>query len=402
MMRLQNFAAVLNLRQLAVKALNGSLAVAVALAVISFITIPSQAQSTYRLLYTFTSTDGGSYSNLVRLPSGKLYGTTISGVAQGAIFELANRQQTVLYSFTGGADGSQPYAGLIQDAAGNFYGTTYSSSSPSTFGAVFKLDSSGTFTVLHTFLGGTDGANPYAGVIRDSAGNLYGTTYRGGSFNDGTVFKIDAAGNETLLHTFAGGADGANPVGNLYEDAAGNLYGTTFNGGLNNSSNGVLFKIDAAGTFSVLHTFLGTSGTRVDCGNPFAGVIQDKAGNLYGSTFYGGVTDTGCIYRLAPSGRETVLYSFGMVPDGSNPTGLIQDPSGNLYGTTSAGGAGENGIVFKLDKSGSETILYTFTGGFDGGQPYNSLVRDSTGNLYGTASTGGPSNYGTVFELTFP
>jgi uncharacterized repeat protein (TIGR03803 family) len=387
------------------RSLTAALTLAITLVVVTCAP-PVHAQSTFKLLYTFSGPPnaGQPFSNLVRLPSGKLYGTTIGGgtFKYGTVFELANRKQTVLYSFTGGIDGEQPYAGLIQDAVGNLYGTTYGSSSTATFGAVFKLDTNGNLTVLHSFLGGTDGANPYAGVIRDAAGNLYGTTYRGGSFDQGTVFKIDAAGNETLLYTFTGGADGANPVGGLFEDKAGNLYGTTFGGGLNNQSNGTLFKIDTTGTFSVLHTFLGTSGTRLDCGNPFAGVLQDKAGNFYGSTLQGGTNDGGCLFRLAPSGKETVLYSFSMVPDGSNPTGLIQDPAGNLYGTALAGGAGENGIVFKLDKTGKETILYTFTGGSDGGQPYNSLVRDSAGNLYGTAATGGSSNYGTVFELTFP
>jgi uncharacterized repeat protein (TIGR03803 family) len=286
---------------------------------------------------------------------------------------------------------------LIQDAAGNLYGTTYSSSSTSTFGAVFKLDTSGTFTVLHSFTGSPDGHGPATGVIRDAAGNLFGTTYLGGTFDQGTVYKVDANANETVLYSFTGGTDGANPVGGLVEDAAGNLYGTTYNGGASNS-NGTVFKLDLSGTLTVLHTFAGSP----DCGNPFATMIRDKFGNLYGSTFYGGTIDNGCLFKVAPSGRETVLYSFNPVPDGGNPTGLVQDASGNLYGTTNVGGSGESGIVFKVDKTGKETILYTFTGASDGAAPYAGLIRDSAGHLYGTTASAGAFNLGTVFELTFP
>jgi uncharacterized repeat protein (TIGR03803 family) len=322
-------------------------------------------------------------------------GVVATPSAQAQAFEIL---YTFTGTFTGGADGWGPN-GLIRDAAGNLYGTTQYGGNSSCFGGcgtVFKLDTAGTETVLYTFTGGTDGANPVASLIRDSAGNLYGTTYGGGASNLGTVFKLDTTGTETVLHSFTGAPDGANPTAALVRDAAGNLYGTTFAGGLA-SGTGTVFKLDATGTETVLHTF---SGYPTDGARPTAALIRDAAGNLYGTTSVGGASkfDGGTVFKLDTSGTETVLYSFCCI--GSGPTaGLLRDAAGNLYGTN----PGLNqfyGSVFKLDITGTVTGLHNFTGS-DGAHPTAGLVRDGAGNLYGTASGAG-CRYGlcgTVFRL---
>lgn len=251
-----------------------------------------------------------------------------------------------------------------------------------------------TFTVLHSFTGSTaDGANPTAGLVRDPAGNLYGTTAFGGLtncsvFGDvgcGTVFKLDPSGNETVLHMFTG-ADGAFPAGGLLMDAAGNLYGTTVNGGsagfCRNFGCGTVFKLDPSGNFTVLHAFVESS----DGGNPTAGLIIDAAGNLYGTAGFGGDFGPGAVFKLDASGNETTLHSFSG-PDGREPSApLIMDAGGNLYSTTFRGGAADLGNVFKLDPSGNLTVLHDFTGLADGGNPAAGLIMDAAGNLYGTTN----------------
>lgn len=270
---------------------------------------------------------------------------------------------TVLYNFTGGTDGAIPDTDLTSDAAGNLYGTTYTGGSFNGgcyeslgCGVVFKLDPAGNETVLHAFGGGSDGNKPYSGVVQNAAGNLYGTTRYGGTFAGemcriyggcGVVFKIDPAGKETVLHSFTGGSDGAFPyTGLLLLDAAGNLYGTTTNGGKCATSFGcgVVFKLDPAGNETVLHTFTGNDGV-----GPFGGLTRDAAGNLYG-TAGGGSGSYGVIFKLDPNGEETVLYAFTGGLDGAYPqAGVVSDAAGNLYGTTEQGGdtscsvAGSNG-----------------------------------------------------------
>jgi uncharacterized repeat protein (TIGR03803 family) len=228
-------------------------------------------------------------------------------------------------------------------------------------GVVFKLSPTGTETVLHTFTGGADGASPVADLIRDAEGNLYGTaaTGGGGTCNQfvppgcGTVFKLGPSGTETVLHSFTG-ADGATPVAGLVRDAAGNLYGTTYTGG---ADYGVVFKVSATGTETVLHSF-----TLADGAVPRAGLLRDAAGNLYGTTEIGGATSTcappqgcGVVFELircdtAPTGYDfKVLHTFTGGADGASPlAGLVQDVGGNLYGTADAGGSGQSGVVFRL------------------------------------------------------
>jgi len=308
-------------------------------------------------------------NGLIADSAGNLYGTTSGGGAsyKGVVFKLApDGTETVLHSFPGfPSDGNSPYAGLIADSAGNLYGTTLSRDSVSHAGVVFKLAPNGTAgwteTVLHSFTGfPTDGALPYAGLIADSAGNLYGATTGGGASGQGVVFKLAPDGTETVLHAFTGGSDGAYPgVGPLIADSAGNLYGTTTGGGggPGASGQGVVFKLSPDGTETVLHSFtLGSGG-----GGPLAGLIADSAGNLYGTTQVGGASGQGVVFKLAPNGTggwtESVLYSFTGGSDGGQPFygSLIADGAGNLYGTTVGGGASGAGVVFKLSGTGFVT-----------------------------------------------
>ncbi|HEV2379439.1 MAG TPA: choice-of-anchor tandem repeat GloVer-containing protein [Terriglobia bacterium] len=336
-----------------------------------------------------------------------------------AVISLAQTRSTapsysVLYNFTGGADGANPYAGLVADGVGNLYGTTSAGGdltgcSGYGCGVAFKLDPSGKETVLNTFSGGADGSSPEAGLIRGASANLYGTTFGGGAYGAGVVFKLDSSGNETVLYAFTGGADGANPQAGLVADEAGNFYGTTdWGGNLSACSGfggcGTVFKLEASGTETALYTFNGGA----DGFAPYGGLVRDTAGNLYGTTAYGGAGCEFCgvVFQVTPSGNETVLYTFTGGADGSSPADevLIRDRAGNLYGTTVSGGdlsgcGGSGcGVVFKLDRSGNETVLYAFTGGADGANPYTGLVGDGVGNFYGTTAFGGESDDGVVFK----
>jgi uncharacterized repeat protein (TIGR03803 family) len=312
---------------------------------------------------------------------------------------------SVVYSFAGVPDdGSDPTSGLVLDAQGNLYGTTYAGGTAGV-GTVFKIDATGKETVLHNFagLGGGDGANPYAGLVLDAQGNLYGTTANGGDpacrkGGCGTVFKVDTSGNETVLYSFRlPGLDGAFPRADLLLDAQGNLYGTTFRGGAHGT--GTVFTVDTTGNEAALFSFNEFSGVG---DSPHAGLVWDAQGSLYGTTELGGCrcpSGYGTVFTVDTTGNETVLYRFGGSPDGSNPlAGLVLDAQGNLYGTTWRGGSDGDGTVFKLDASGNETVLYSFTGK-SGFAPYGDLVLDALGNLYGTTTRGGAHSSGTVFKV---
>lgn len=310
---------------------------------------------------------------------------------------------SVLHSFSGKPDGGHPFAGGVLDSAGNFFGTT---SSGGTFdgGTVFEIDKNGNETVLYGFTGGADGGYPESGLVFDPAGNLYGTTVEGGS-GAGVVFRLDPNGQETVLYAFTDFTDGP-PRGTMVRDSAGNLYGITQLGGA--TSNGTVFKIDLAGKETVLHTFTGSP----DGSEPFGNLVIDSAGNLYGMTMSGGASSGSCfagagcgvVFKVDAAGNESVLHNFSG-PDGANPeAGLVMDAAGNLYGATTGGGASSQGAVFKLDKGGTQTVLYSFTGSADGGAPIAALVLDDQGNLYGTTDSGGsPCGFpgcGVVFKLS--
>jgi uncharacterized repeat protein (TIGR03803 family) len=398
---------------------------------------------TETVLYTFCAqtkcTDGGGPSGLVFGPKGDLYGTTQYGGANdscndsscGAVFKLSPEgKETVLYSFCGEAnciDGYYPEAGVVFDQKGNLYGTTAYGGAHGN-GVAFKLAPDGQLTILHHFCawnGCTDGGVPYAGLVLDDQGNVYGTTTKGGAYNNnlcygygcGVVFRITPEGKYVVLYSFCAQnncVDGANPFAGLVFDPKGNLYGTTARGGAYNSS-GVVFKITPQGKETVLYSFCAQTNC-VDGFTPVAGLIFDSNGNLYGTTEGGGTASGyGTVFKLTPKGRESVLYSFciqSYCPDGAFPmAGVVRDQKGNLYGTTPQGGGynfycfDECGLVFKVSPKGKETVLHIFCteGGSnctDGEDPEAGLVFDGKGNLYGTTYNGGAHGGGVVFKLT--
>lgn len=322
----------------------------------------------------------------------------------------AARAQTfrLLYTFTDSVDSATPEGTLLLHD-GRLYGTSSSRNSAG-LGTIYQVDiRTGRETVLHRFAGSpSDGNWPAAGLIGDAAGNLYGSTTGGGPNSWGTLFKLDAAGHYTLAHAFDF-SDGQSPQARLIRDGQGNLYGTTYQGGISNS--GTVFKLDTAGVFTTLYRFTGSP----DGEWPHAALLLDK-GNLYGTTTCGGstggaaygcVNGFGTVFSLAPpasSGSawvETVLYSFTGGADGASPNAeLVADGRGNLYGTTVTGGnAAGNGVIFKFNLTTmEEQVLHTFTG-VDGSGPTVNLVRTSGGTLYGTTVQGGAFNFGTVFKL---
>jgi uncharacterized repeat protein (TIGR03803 family) len=309
--------------------------------------------------------------------------------------------EVVLYNFGGGTDGDQPVGGVISDQDGNLYGTTYYGGTHGN-GVVYKLDTTGQYTKLHNFMGGPGGGNPFAGVVRDPAGNLYGTTLYGGPASAGVVYKVDAAGQYSVLHGFTRGTDGGLPYAGLTLDPAGNLYGTASSGGIINSTCisgcGVVFTVDATGRFRVLHSFTGADGD-----DPHAGVILDPAGNIYGTTYDGGASGGGVVYELNPAGQVTVLYNFTGGADGGQPSaGVIHDSDGVLFGTTFGGGASSYGTVYRLDTAGKETVLHSFPGGGQGRQPAAGVIQDPVGNLYGTTPRAGAAGCGVVYKLDPP
>jgi uncharacterized repeat protein (TIGR03803 family) len=389
---------------------------------------------TYNILHLFTWAQLPT-GNLIFDAAGNLYGTTVAGGAGsakcgggcGAVWKLARNPKgtwtvSILHAFTGGADGAVPTAGLIFDGAGNLYGTTeLGGSAACDCGVVFELapNSDGTWTesVLHSFTN-ADGYYPNAGLILDTAGNLYGTTTFGGAGDGGVVFKLapnpDGTWTESVLHSFPENrTDGIEPYAGVIFDAAGNLYGTTQEGGAYFS--GVVFKLapdpDGTWTESVLYTFTGGA----DGGGPRAGMIFDATGNLYGTTAGGGSAKCGdgcgAVWKLArnPNGTwtESILHAFTGADGDSPSAGVIFDAAGNLFGTTSLGGSCTAdsqgcGVVFKLKPSSSgwsETVLHTFIG--FGRWPMAPVIFDRAGNLYGTTTDGNHAfDYGLVFEIT--
>jgi uncharacterized repeat protein (TIGR03803 family) len=300
-----------------------------------------------------TTAYGGATSDSCSQPEGIPEGC-------GVVFKLnTTGKETVLHTFTG-ADGANPKVGLIMDSAGNLYGTAPNGGTGapgvcnleySGCGVVYRVDTAGAETVLYSFTGGADGGGPAAALIRDSEGNLYGTAMSGGAFGSGVVFELDSAGTETILYSFAGGTDGGTPIGGVIRDYAGNLYGTAYSGGIGTcpfSGCGVVFKLDTTGDETVLYSFTGGS----DGGMPRANLIRQSTGNLVGTTSLGGVDGVfgtgGVVFKLTATGTETVLHSFEW-GTGLYPSAVIQGSAGNLYGSAIEGGACGHGVVFKLE-----------------------------------------------------
>lgn len=386
------------------KAMHHDLKLAVAVVFLISSMLPVQAQ-TFKVLYQFNGSPDGAFPRgaLVHGSGPILYGATSSGGSSGTgtvfEFDLQTQKETVLYSFGGSPDGAYPVGGLIRDDQGNLYGAT-NGGGAADLGTLFKFDtSSGMETVLHSFTGGSlDGSSPLGGLILDSSGNLYGTSYDGGGTGCGgngcgTVFELNVQSGETVLYSFAGEPNGANPNGNLLRKADGSLYGTTQYGGT--WGMGTVFRLSPNGRESVLYNF----GPPSDGEEPITGLIKDGKGGFYGMTASGGASNSGIIFELNAD-LETILHSFAGPPeDGAYPIGdLLRDPSGNLYGVTSAGGANGGGTVFELDTASTETVLHSFYGP-DGMNPDGSLVRLTNGILFGTASGGGNAGHGVIFEV---
>jgi uncharacterized repeat protein (TIGR03803 family) len=307
---------------------------------------------------------------------------------------------TVLHSFTGGADGANPSEGLVVDSAGNLYGTTYdggtgncNQGSQQGCGTVFKVTNQGTETVLYSFQGGSDGEFPWAGLGLDNKGRLFGTTVDGG-LGFGIVFSLDESGIEHILHRFTGAKDGAYPYASLTLDRAGHLFGTSTAGGNLHCGDvskgcGTLFELHAS-RGAVFHSF---AGAPADGNSPgYGAVVIDSSGNLYGTTGEGGSANYGTVYKVDRTGRYTLLYSFSGKSDGCEPLGrLAADGSGNLYGTASVCGDYNRGTIFEITSAGSFIVLYTFgaDGSEGGNEPMGGVSRDRNGNLYGTTLFGG-------------
>jgi uncharacterized repeat protein (TIGR03803 family) len=333
----------------------------------------------------------------------------------GSVFEITlpkNKapKERVRHSFP---VNSNPVSSLVFDGNNNLYGTAKGGgpknpNCPQGCGIAYEITSKGQYVVLHKFLGGdVDGANPYGGVAVDSFGNIYGTTVNNGvpliDAGCGTIYEITPPSTEQILYTFSGG-DGCYPTGGLIIDDNGILYGTTSGGG---DGCGTVFQFDTnSDTFATIYDFFG--GSRDGC-IPVAGLSMDMFGFLYGTTSQGGgygcadFNGCGTVFTVDPtSGNEQVLYSFTGGTDGANPLGtVVLDLALNIYGTTFSGGTSNEGTVFKVDTGGVETVMHSFGGYPDGVNPQGGLVFDYDGFLYGTTTGGGVSGRGTVFYVTF-
>ena len=369
---------------------------------------------TLTTLYSFSGSDGAvPIAALVQAGDGNFYGTTYAGgrTGNGTVFRISpGGNLTNLYSFKGGTDGYRPYS-LARGTDGNFYGTTERGGT-SNNGTVFRISPKGKLSHLYSFTGGRDGGIPYAGLVRGGDGFFYGTTHNwgtstNGNFGSGTVFRITPNGSLTTLHSF-GGTDGASPYAAVVRGNDGYFYGTTQFGGTNGTTGfGTVFRISPDGNFTSLHSFTGGS----DGALPLGSLVQGGDGNFYGTTREGGTSGTGTVFRISPNGTLTNLYSFSGGNDGAFPyAGLLQGSDGYFYGSTPFGGTSTNcsegcGIVFRISQDGSLTSLHSFSGS-DGAILDAGLVQGSDGYFYGASGAGGSSTNcfgggcGTVFRLT--
>jgi uncharacterized repeat protein (TIGR03803 family) len=359
---------------------------------------------TVTVLHHFNGVDGGTpYSRLIQASDGNFYGTTSRGgnavrgttkVGDGTVFRVdASGAFSSLHRFEG-SDGSRPMAGVIQASDGMFYGTT-ANGGEFGLGTVFRLDArTGILTTLYSF-SGADGRGPMASLIQAGDGRFYGTTQSGGQFQAGTIFRIDFAGMLTTVHHF-NRPDGVGPTTELLEASDGRFYGTTPFGGESAGSGGTLFRLDAAGTFTVLHHFSNLPG---EGGRPQSGLTQAGDGRIYG-TITTGIGSLGTVFSFDAAGGMTILPSFQNV---GFPSGrLVQASDGALYGTTSSGGIFGAGSILRLDASGAASTVVSF--GFsttDGYSPRAGLIQGADGRLYGTTISGNDITFhgGTVFTL---
>ena len=404
---------------------------------------PAHAQ-TYTVLYNFNGSGAGGYPTLTAIDAvGNLYGNTFQGgnmqsgcgnTGCGLVFKLTRRNsawtETVLYDFLGGdTDGRLPRFGPIFGRDGTLYGTTSEGGNRNCdegCGIVYRLQPAATIcrsitcpwneTIVHSFTGGSDGAMPSSGVSFDAAGNLYGTTYAGGylngicgSFGCGVVYEFtpsNGSWTENVLYAFQGALDGFYPQFGVVMDSAGDLFGTSYSPQQGGGA-GSVYELTPNGSgytksFYYIFPIDGSNGSGL------GGVIIDSAGNLYGGTVYEGPQMGGTAYELSPGANGATFTLIYALSGTRTQTGvfapLTMDAAGNLYGSTGTQGRSGKGNVFKLTPSGggswAYTSLYDFHGTDDGGNPSGSLLLDAHGNIYGACSTGGAEGYGTVFEIT--
>ncbi len=373
------------------------------------VTVTDGANET--ILFTFDKYSFGPTGNLVEGSDGNLYGVTHGGVVggNGDMFMMTPAGAlTNLSTFYAGSDGANPVGSLIQAKDGNFYGMT-SWGGANGLGTIFRASSTGARTILYSFAGGADGSNPTDDLMQADDGDFYGMTPKGGASDHGTVFRLTPDGTQTVLYSFGGGADGSQPVGHLIQADDGDFYGMTPYGGA--SDHGTVFRLTPDGTQTVLYSFAGGA----DGGYPTGSLIQASDGDFYGITSTGGPANAGTVFKLTRTGTKTVLYAFKGGADGRLGSGsLIQARDGNFYGVTARGGQRDSGVAFRLTASGDEVVLHAFgTGGSPGppvvadGTSPNGLIQAGNGSFYGMTSTGGSGrgpfgsdlNGGIVFRL---
>jgi uncharacterized repeat protein (TIGR03803 family) len=372
-----------------------------------------------KILYSFSGGYSGGpdgafpVGDLILDATGVYYGNTSGGggstncsLGCGTVYKVVDGEESVIYSFNGGTDGSYPVRGLHLDADGNLYGAT-GGGGDYDLGTVFKVTPGGSKTTLHSFAGGIDdGEGPNGDLIADADGTLYGTTVSGGVGNCdggcGTVFKLTPEGEESVLYMFTGGPglEGANPAAGLIMGPDGNFYGTTYGGGRKTNCGpdgcGTIFKLSPDGHVTVIHAFEG--GT--SAGHPTDRLFLDADGNFYGTTYNGGVRNQGCVFKVQPDGTERVVYSFKGHADGKAPAaGLIADAEGTLYGNVTFGGEDISGEVYRVTPAGQFATLYTFPGTFNGNFPSGRLIFDRQGKLIGTTARGGDHDAGIIFAV---
>jgi uncharacterized repeat protein (TIGR03803 family) len=390
------------------------------------LSLATATATTTDVIFSFAEGEGEyADTDLETDSAGNIYGTTVLGgdFGSGTVFQLSPTPNgwvhTVLYSFTGGADGGEPYKGVTLDSEGNLYGTAVTGGSGNCeggCGVAYKVSNTGgtwTQAVIHAFTGGDDGSGPGARVTVDTAGNIYGMAPTGGANGLGTIYRIRQAPTGAwafmVIHAFTGGADGASGSAGRMILREGHLYGAATTGGSHGS--GVVFELTRRGTrgiggwdFRTIYSFQG----QPDGSFPYGALLFDGSGNLYGTTYYGGANGIGAVYKLSPQPvgewTEDLIYSFEQGTDGNSPiSNLVFDVAGNLYGTTSEGGLG-SGTIFKLSPVGKgswiETVVHAFAGPPDGGFSYNGMVVDVFGNFYGATVHGGENDDGCVYKFT--
>ena len=355
-------------------------------------------------LHSFAGGSDGAFpfASLVQGKDGYLYGTASGGTPYGTRFKLTTTGTLAFdLAFPGGTGGNDPFAGLVQGTNASFYGSTVLGGVHS-LGTVFQMVSNGAVIGIHAFTGGSDGSYPYAWLVQGSDGSFYGTASQGGTNGYGTVFKMSSSLGVTPLYSFTDGVDGAYPYVGLVQGQDGNFYGTASGGGA--YGYGTVFQMTLAGAVTGLYSFsYGTDGAY-----PYSGLVQGTDGNLYGTASSGGAYGYGTVFKITTNGVLTTLLSFNNTNGASPYAGLVQGTDGNFYGITSYGGLVNQGSVFRITANGALTTLLWFNG-FNGANPQAALVQASDGSFYGTTANGGVgyngssgSGYGVVFQITVP